>query len=345
MLTDRQKRILWAVIDEYIMTAEPVGSRTVSRKEEVGFSAATVRNEMADLEEMGYLEQPHASAGRIPSQKGYRFFVDHLVTPQTWNKKELNTFYEFFSSTTGMEHLEEVIQHTSSLLSQMTNYMAVILGPKFEESRLKHLQIIPLTERLAVAIIVTNNGHVEQRKIVVPDGVVTQSMEKLVNLLNFRLHDVSLRQLSKRVTKELQQELQEHIDHLDPIMEIIQQMFDYTYENRLFMSGATRMLEQPEFRDVEKLKTILDLMEENNTMVHLFEPNIKGVQVRIGTELSVQKMSHCSIINASYYYHGEPVGTIGVIGPTRMDYAKVMGLIDLMSKDFSNRLKWLVDGE
>lgn len=345
MLTDRQKRILWAVIDEYIMTAEPVGSRTVSRKEEVGFSAATVRNEMADLEEMGYLEQPHASAGRIPSQKGYRFFVDHLVTPQTWNKKELNTFYEFFSSTTGMEHLEEVIQHTSSLLSQMTNYMAVILGPKFEESRLKHLQIIPLTERLAVAIIVTNNGHVEQRKIVVPDSVVTQSMEKLVNLLNFRLHDVSLRQLSKRVTKELQQELQEHIDHLDPIMEIIQQMFDYTYENRLFMSGATRMLEQPEFRDVEKLKTILDLMEENNTMVHLFEPNIKGVQVRIGTELSIQKMSHCSIINASYYYHGEPVGTIGVIGPTRMDYAKVMGLIDLMSKDFSNRLKWLVDGE
>ncbi|WP_044642349.1 heat-inducible transcriptional repressor HrcA [Risungbinella massiliensis] len=345
MLTERQKRILWAVIDDYILTAEPVGSRTVSRKDGVGFSAATVRNEMADLEEMGYLEQPHTSAGRIPSQKGYRFFVDHLVTPQIWNKKELTRLHEFFSSTTGTDHLEEVIQHTSGLLSQMTNYMGVVMGPKFEESSLKHLQIVPITERLAVAILVTNSGHVEQRKIVVPDGVTVQSMEKLVNFLNFRLQGIPLRQLSKRVAMDYQEELKYHLDQLEPILLMMQQIFQHSQEERLFMSGATRMLDQPEFQDVDKLKTILDLIEENNTMIHLMEPTIEGVQVRIGSELSLQEMDHMSFISASYYYQGEAVGTIGVLGPTRMNYARVIGLIDLMSKDFSNRLNVLVDGK
>lgn len=345
MLTDRQKRILWAVIDDYILTAEPVGSRTVSRKEGVGFSAATVRNEMADLEEMGYLEQPHTSAGRIPSQKGYRFFVDHLVTPKAWNEKELTQLHEFFSSTNGTDHLEEVIQHTSGLLSQMTNYMGVIMGPKFEESSLKHLQIVPITERLAVAILVTNSGHVEQRKIVVPDGVTAQSMEKLVNFLNYRLQGVPLRQLGKRVALDYQEELKYHLDDLEPILLTMQQIFEHSQEDRLFMSGATRMLDQPEFQDVDKLKTILDLIEENNTMIHLMEPTIEGVQVRIGSELSLQEMDHMSFISAAYFYQGEAVGTIGVLGPTRMNYARVIGLIDLMSKDFSDRLKLLVDGK
>lgn len=343
MLTDRQKKILWAVIDDYILTAEPVGSRTVSRKKGIGFSAATVRNEMADLEELGYLEQPHTSAGRIPSQKGYRFFVDHLVKPQIWNKRELERFHEFFTSIEG-DHLEEVIQHTSGVISQMTNYMAVILGPKFDDSTLKHLQIIPITERLAVTILVTDDGHVEQRKINVPEGVSAQSMEKLANLLNFRLQGVTLRHLNQRVTKDLCEEMGIHLKQVDPFLSMIQQMFHQSQEDRLFMSGATRMLDQPEFQDIEKFRTILDLFEEHDAMVHLLEPT-DGVQVRIGSELSMQEINHCSFISASYYYNGEPVGTIGVLGPTRMDYAKVIGLIDLISKDFSKRLEHLVDGK
>src|SRR5690606_5880087 len=199
MLTERQKLILLAVIDDYITSAVPVGSRTVSKKKSIGYSAATIRNEMADLEEMGYLEQPHTSAGRIPSQQGYRFYVDHLLTPQSWTENEVFN-YELQSSIE-FENLEEIFRRLTSVISELTNYMTITLAPRMVEHRLKHLQVIPLTERYAVSIVVTNTGYVDQRRIIVPEEVTTEDIEHFVNLLNHRLQGLRMSKLKTIVEK------------------------------------------------------------------------------------------------------------------------------------------------
>ncbi|TCS94777.1 heat-inducible transcriptional repressor HrcA [Hazenella coriacea] len=341
MLTERQKRILWAIINDYIVSAEPVGSRTVSKKEGVGFSAATVRNEMADLEEMGFLEQPHTSAGRIPSQKGYRFYVDHLLTPRLWRREDLIILHE--SYTLQMDRIEEVIQQTTSLLSNLTNYMTIILGPKISENRLKHLQIVPLFDRSAISILVTDTGYVYQKRIMIPEKVPYHEAERLVHLLNYRLNGIPLPHLRKAVAQELKTELAHQFSKYGELSGLINQVLQAEKQERVYTSGATRMLDQPEFQDVEKVKMLLDLIEENQTMVELMEPTTNGVQVRIGNEIHHNAVTNCSIISASYMINGEPVGTIGVLGPTRMDYGRVIGLIDLLSKDFSRRLSTLFE--
>ncbi|MBA4493125.1 heat-inducible transcriptional repressor HrcA [Paenactinomyces guangxiensis] len=342
MLTERQKLILWAIIDDYILSAEPVGSRTISKKEGVGFSAATIRNEMADLEEMGFLEQPHTSAGRIPSQKGYRFYVDHL-TPRIWKKEDIIALHKHYA--TKIDRVEQAIQHTTSILSQLTNYMTIILGPQLSESKLKHLQIVPLFDRTAVSILVTDTGHVHQQRVTVPEGVSLGTIEKLVNLLNHRLNGLPLGSLKQVVERELSDELTKHVAYFENLTVLLDQILRTEQEERVYTSGATRMLNQPEFQDVEKVKSLLDLIEESDTIVQLLKPQPVGVQVKIGYENHIESINHCSIISASYMINGEPVGTIGVLGPTRMDYGKVIGLIDFLAKDFSVRLSTLYDGE
>lgn len=341
MLTERQKLILLAVIDDYIVSAEPVGSRTVSKKKNVGFSAATIRNEMADLEEMGYLEQPYTSAGRIPSQKGYRFYVDHLLTPQLWTR---NDIFRLELQPIDFDDLEEIFQQTISILSELTNYMTIALAPKSFEHRLKHIQIIPLNDRYAVFILVTNTGYVEQRRILIPEGISASHLERFVNFLNHHLQGMQLSEIKKVMDQKWSKEFERYIDHLDTMIDIFIRIIEQDKEERVYMSGTTRILEQPEFQDVEKMRVLLDLIEETDTISQLIESNTTGVQVRIGRENHHQSFNHCSIISASYMINGEPVGSIGVLGPTRMDYSKVIGLIDFLSKDLTNRLHKWVDG-
>ncbi len=176
MLTERQEKILRAIVDEYIVHAEPVGSRTVSKRKDIGFSAATVRNEMADLEEMGFLEQPHTSAGRIPSQIGYRYYVDHLMGPERPKRSELLMIRQLFASQ--MDALEQTIQQTVSILSRITNYTSIMLGPELYDNKLKHLQVIPLHDRMAVVILVTDTGHVDRRRITVPEGALSLGLNR-----------------------------------------------------------------------------------------------------------------------------------------------------------------------
>ena len=169
MLTERQRLILSAIVDDYIRSAEPVGSRSISKRGDVGFSPATIRNEMSDLEEMGYLEQPHTSAGRIPSHKGYRYYVDHLLRQTALSKKELEVIKNFFAEK--ILEFEKVIQQVATILSQLTNYTSIVLGPEVFSTSLKMLQIVPLNENRAVAIIVTNTGRVENKVVEIPEGV------------------------------------------------------------------------------------------------------------------------------------------------------------------------------
>lgn len=339
MLTDRQRMILNAIVDDYIRSAEPVGSRSISKRGDVAFSPATIRNEMADLEELGFLEQPHTSAGRVPSTKGYRYYVDHLVQRKQLNEEDLNMVRSLVSDK--MNQMEQVIQHTASILSNLTNYTSILLGPELLNASLKHFGLVPLNATSAVAIIVTNTGHVENRTIPIPPDVQMDEMQKVVNILNTKLVGVPLIRLKAKLYSEVGQELERHVDHYEALLNMLEGALQNDEEQRVFMSGTTNMLTQPEFKDVDKVKTILDLLSETPAVMKLVSSASSGIQVRIGTENDHQAISDCSLITATYSLDGEPLGTIGILGPTRMEYGKVISLIDMISKDMGTLLsRW-----
>jgi len=343
MLTERQKLILQAIIENYIHSAEPVGSRTISKRPEITFSSATIRNEMSDLEDLGYLEQPHTSAGRVPSTKGYRFYVDHIVEPNLLkNNVDVSTWKQMFADR--ILHFENAVEQTASVLSQLTNYTAVVLGPEIFEHRLKHLQIIPLSDTQAVAIIVTQTGRVENKRIDLPTGLSPSDMEKLVNVLNTRLQDTPLWQLRQRLYQEVSDELKRHVNHYEEMLTMISNAIESDSSDRLLLRGTTKFMEQPEFQDVEKVKEILELFERSDQMTHLFETNEKGLQIRIGHENHLDAMKNCSIVTTNYSFNGKPVGTIGILGPTRMEYGKVIAVLDFIALGLSRMLTAQIEG-
>ncbi|OMC69036.1 MULTISPECIES: heat-inducible transcriptional repressor HrcA [unclassified Paenibacillus] len=338
MLTERQRLILNAIVDDYIRSAEPVGSRSISKRGDVGYSPATIRNEMADLEDMGYLEQPHTSAGRIPSHKGYRYYVDHLVPFKFAEPSELKELKLLLAEK--LNAMEQVIQHTSTILSHMTNYTSILLGPEVFHTSLRHFQLLPLGENMAVAIIVTSTGQVENKTVSLPSNVSLSEMERVVNLLNTRLVGVPLYKLKARLYSEIAKEMERNVSEYEAFMKILDTAFDGEPDHRLYLSGTTNMLSQPEFKDVDKVKDIFDLLEETSTIMKIMTPSIggTGVQVKIGTENDHEAFANCSLITASYSVEGEALGTIGILGPTRMEYAKVISILNMLSKNLTTML-------
>jgi heat-inducible transcriptional repressor len=336
LLSERQRLILTAIVDDYIRSAEPVGSRSISKRGDVGFSPATIRNDMSDLEELGYLEQPHTSAGRVPSQKGYRYYVDHLLGPAPLTLSEKEMIKNFFESK--IMELEEVVQQAASILSSLTNYTAIVLGPETYKATLASVQLIPLNDRSAVAIIVTNTGHVENRTVSIPEGVPMNEIEKFVNLMNAKLKGVPLFRLRSKIYSELVSELSKHVANFEDFIAVMDTVLQGDEGDRLFLGGTTKMLSQPEFKDVDKVKTILDLLDQTQTLVRMFSTVPDGIRVKIGGENSMEAVHNCSIITATYALDGQPIGTIGILGPTRMDYRKVITVLDLFTKDMTSIL-------
>lgn len=336
MLTERQRLILTTIVDDYIRSAEPVGSRSISKRGDVGYSPATIRNEMSDLEELGFLEQPHTSAGRIPSHKGYRYYVDHLVPISALAPVELEQLKAFFAEK--LSALEQVVQHAGSILSQMTNYTSILLGPEVFNTSLRHFGLLPLNENKAVAIVVTNTGQVENKTVAIPPGVSVSEIERMVNLLNHRLTGMPIYKLKSRIFQEIGREMERHVTHYEELMEVLNEALDPKLDTqRVFLSGTTNMLTQPEFKDVEKVKSVLDLLEETPTLTRLMTSIAAGpgIQVRIGTENTHEAFANCSLITATYSLDGEGMGTIGILGPTRMDYARVIGILNILSSNLT----------
>ncbi|MBB6729736.1 heat-inducible transcriptional repressor HrcA [Cohnella zeiphila] len=333
MLSERQRMILTAIVDDYIRSAEPVGSRSISKRGDVIYSPATIRNEMADLEELGLLEQPHTSAGRIPSIKGYRYYVDHLIRLGGVGEQDVLKIRGFFAEK--MNLWEEVVSHAATILSQLTNYTSIVLGPETFSTTLKHFQLVPLNESSAVAIIVTSTGHVEHRTVTLPEGIGMDDVQKIVNLLNDKLADVPFIKIKSVLHNEVGRELSRFVDRCEQLLQVLENTLAEKTEPKVFLSGATNILTQPEFKDVDKVKNILDMLEETPKLMQLFQSVPEGIQVRIGTENVVEAINQCSLITASYSYDGQSLGTIGILGPTRMDYGKVISLLDFLSKDMA----------
>lgn len=335
MLTERQVQILRVLIDDYILNAEPVGSRTISKRGTIQYSPATIRNDLADLEEMGFLEKTHSSSGRIPSEKGYRFYVDHLLSPFQFNEEECEQLQRLFEKK--FIEIENVIQHSAVILSELTNYTSIVVSP--QDARLKHLQIVPLSERTAVAIIVTNTGEVENKTFTIPDGLVMSDLEKMMNILNERLQGVPLLQLRAKIVQEIDTVFKNYLRNYEEAMAITKTLFSsHNKKEKVYYGGKTNILAQPEFHDIEKVKLLLEAIEREDLIYQLIRHESEGIEVKIGKENNLQAMEDCSLITATYSIGGRYMGTIAIVGPTRMEYTRVIGLLDFISKDLSNVL-------
>lgn len=338
MLTNRQLLILQLTVNDFIESAQPVGSRQLSKKPEAPFSPATIRNEMADLEELGFLEKTHTSSGRIPSEKGYRYYVDHLLKPVKLNQEDQHYVRSVFEET--FNESEELIRKSATILSELTNYTSVLLGPDTSAHTIKQFAIVPLNESKAVAIIVTDTGQVENRLFDVPVHLHVNDIEKMVNILNDRLIGTPLSQLQAKLATEVYTLLREHIQEADSLFRSLNQAMAIEQEERLFFAGKMNMMKQPEFHDLNKVELLFNLMDQKTPAGIFFDDkvNLPGVQVRIGSENAHDAMEDCSLISATYGIGEAFAGSIAIIGPKRMDYGRVISVLDAMSIYLSERL-------
>ncbi|MDW0117400.1 heat-inducible transcriptional repressor HrcA [Sporosarcina thermotolerans] len=337
MLTNRQLLILQLTVNDFIESAQPVGSRQLSKKPEAPFSPATIRNEMADLEDLGYLEKTHTSSGRIPSEKGYRFYVDHLLTPEKLTVEDSVQIRSVFQNS--VVETEELIRNSAKIISELTNYTSILLGPDTLMHSVKKFSIVPLDETKAVAIIVTDNGHVENRIFDVPKGMVASDIEKMVNILNERLVGTPLSLLQNKLAREAKIVFEQHVHHAGDLFASFQRAMTIKPEERLYFGGKMNMMKQPEFNDLQKMKMLFEFMENGTTAFNFFRDDTKGIHVRIGSENELDAMEDCSVITANYSAGPNMSGSIAIIGPKRMDYGRVITMLDILSGNLSQALE------
>lgn len=336
MLTNRQLLILQVIVDDFIRSAQPVGSRSLSKKDEISFSSATIRNEMADLEELGFIEKTHTSSGRVPSERGYRYYVDHLLAPQVLNRQEIVSLKSIF--TEEIFEFEKIIQKSAKILSELTNYTSIVLGPAVSINKLKRIQIIPLNKDTAIAIFVTDTGHIQNRTFHIPASIDASELEKTVNILNERLTDVPLDELNDKIYKEVAALLRQHIQNIDLMLYTIGETFKMQVNEKLFFGGKTNILSQPEFHDLTKIRSLLNMIEHEDWVSELIRKKSAGINVKIGSENNNLAMENCSLITATYSIGSEKLGTIAILGPTRMEYSRVISLLQFLSNDLTSVL-------
>ncbi|MEA4970966.1 MAG: heat-inducible transcriptional repressor HrcA [Candidatus Pelethousia sp.] len=325
----RKMRILQAIIDDYILTATPVGSRTISKLPDISLSSATIRNEMSDLEEMGYLEQPHTSAGRIPSEKAYRLYVNSIMRQAHLTEAEKRFIKGCYSNT--LDELDQVIRQTAWVLSSMTKYTSMVLKPALRSVKVKRIQLVPVSEGRALAVVVTDLGATRDTIINVPRGMDYSQMERVSNILTERFQGTALQDVSARRIPELRAALDSQREFLDEALSALHKSLD-TGPGGVQLAGATNILNYPEYNDVEKARGFLAALETKDMLYKLLtEATDVEFSIRIGAENEDKDMQDCSVVTATYKV-GPTIGSLGIIGPVRMDYARVMALLRHIGK-------------
>ncbi len=323
-LDERKRKILNAIIRNYLDTGEPVGSRTISKYSDLNLSSATIRNEMSDLEELGYILQPHTSAGRIPSDKGYRFYVDNLIVEKD---REVTEMKEFMIEHT--ERVEQVLQQMAKALAANTNYTAMITAPSYQRNKVKFLQLSQVDEEQLLAVIVTEGNLVKNKMISTREALDNETLLKLNILLNSSLNGLSADQINLATIARLKEQAGIHSNIVSDVLDALAGAFQEDEELEVYTSGTTNILKYPELSDSQKASELLNAFEEKKQLVSLVNEALSsgeqtGIQVYIGDESPIQNMKDCSVVTATYQIGEGMQGTIGIIGPKRMDYENVM---------------------
>jgi len=327
MFNERKVRILEAIINDYIATAEPIGSRTIAKKYDLGISSATIRNEMSDLEEMGYIVQPHTSAGRVPSDKGYRLYVDKLMPRRELTDEETAYLHSVIAGN--ISHVESLMRETAKAISVLTNYTTIATEPTADLTSIKHIQLLPMDGGSIAIIIVTSNNSIKNHVLKLESAPDYEALTKLSFVLNDLLSKNKLSEISKIEIEGLGGGR----DIPQKILDCLKQIMVKEEGVRIFTSGVRNILDYPEFSDIEKAKELFKTFEEQEMLITLLGNNNENVQVVIGAENTLEQMKGCSIIKANYMYGKRHLGAIGIIGPTRMDYSQVFGVLNGIVKN------------
>ncbi len=335
-LDERKKLILGAIIESYIETAEPVGSRTIAKKHDLNVSPATIRNEMSDLEEMGLLEQPHTSAGRIPSHLGYRMYVDRLMKRYELTANEITRMCSLMELK--IAELDTLIKEIANIYSRITNYTVIGTMPEVSKASIKHFQVMPIDDKTLMLIIVTNTNIVRDTKISIGRPIDLHTAARISSVLNERLSGLSCGDIDMEKITLLQAELTDNEDLIQPILHFIYECVEATENSEVFTGGISNLLSFPEYNNIQRAKELIGFLDDKSNLHRAMAVREhEHVRIVIGSENRAIELKDCSIVVSSYNIDGKVVGTIGLIGPTRMNYSKAVSNLEFLANQL-NRL-------
>lgn len=340
-LNQREKAILRSIVQQFILTATPVGSRNITKKYDIGFSPATVRNIMADLEDSGFINHPHTSAGRVPTDKGYRFYVDSLMDIDKLNTKEKGLIENGFSSIA--DEADELVKITSKLLSSITKQIACVTYPNLESGILEKIQIISLTSIKILVVISIKSGLVKTITMELDSEIKESQLGSVQSLLNEKLSGLNLEEIRNTFKERLVDADEDQKPIIRLFVDSIDKLFkDDIKSDRLILTGAKNIIQQPEFENPENFQSIIELIEDKDVIIHIMEKSSESkkeeVYISIGSENIEKKLKEYSFISKEYKFGGTS-GTLGIIGPKRMEYSRIVAIVDYLAKILTEHLK------
>ena len=340
-LDERKEKILKAIIQTYLETGEPVGSRTISKYSDLKLSSATIRNEMSDLEEMGYILQPHTSAGRIPSDKGYRLYVDTMLDDKA---QEVHDMKAELTEKAGK--IDDLLKRVAKLLAVNTNYATMVSGPRYASKKVKFIQLTLVDERSLLVVIVLDNNVVKNKMIHMEDSMDQETLLRLNFIMNTTLNGLDVMDMNLAVIQKIKEQMGAHNSVIDSVLEIIGSALTEDEDLEIYTSGATNILKYPELADKSNAAQILSAFEEKKDLNEWIEQEPVGqnddnhaIQVYIGGETQVESMKDCSLVTATYRIDDGVYGKVGIVGPKRMDYDKVVATLQSMMEQLDDIFK------
>ena len=328
MLTPRRIEIFKAIVDEYIRTAEPVGSKTLQQKYKLPYSSATIRNDMQVLEEMGYLEKTHTSSGRIPSTAGYKFYCENLLKDSNIDKKMEVAIRSAFDASN--LNVQEAVEQSCQILSEMTNMTTGAVGPDSSSQRLEHIKLFPIDDQNAVAVFITNTGHTETKNFHFERAISIKDIETCTDVLNQRLKDVPVSELVQRM-EELKPELGQVVEQHDVLFTAFVQAFVKFASENVYFSGKDKMLYQPEFEDISKLKKLMSVLDDTSKWKELNNSE-HAVTVTTSKGAELTWVNDVAIVRSTFHVNKDEKGQLMVVGPSRMNYERVVSMLDYVAQ-------------
>lgn len=331
-ISERMRLVLKNIVEDYILTAEPVGSKAVSKASRLNLSPATIRNIMADLEELGLIFQPYPSAGRVPTEKGFRFYVDSILDVRALSDEEKQQIRsKYFGHQT---EVKDLFRETCRILSSSSHYLAVVWAPRMSSVLLQHIEFVRLRKYLVLAILVSTTGLVHNRMIEVNEDLSQSQLDRLSDYMNDLLSGLTLLQAREKLLEQMRVEKNAYDRLLEQALKLGEKALSSIDETDVFIEGRSNILQEPEFCNISRMTDLFRAFEEKETMVKLLDKLMqpRGVQIAIGSESQVQEMENCSLVTSTYGCPGKVWGALGVIGPRRMNYSRVIPLVDYTAK-------------
>ncbi len=338
MLSARQQEVLRAIVVDYIRTAEPVGSRTISRKDGFSVSSATIRTIMADLEEMGYVAQPHTSAGRVPTDKGYRLYVDTLMDRPRLSRAEVQRIEQRVGPSTG--EVGEILREAGRLLSALSPYVAVVLAPRLHEGKFRRVEFVSTARDRVLVILLADTGLVHHKVIAVDEVLPHEALDRMARYLTDLLQGRSLREVRDLLVAQMTEEKAQYDRMLAQALRLGVKALESEAEADVYVAGAAHIADQPEFADIGKMKALFAAFEEKSKLVKILNDCLtrEDFKIFIGSEIPVRGIQGLSVIASPYRRGDRALGVLGVLGPTRMDYGRALALVETTAKLLSRAL-------